>query len=120
MGYALSVLSKLGATAGARRLRFVEAVACAFCGGRGEDPKYGTPGGCRVCGGAGVIRTVPPVVTCRVCAGSGCAGGDLPCPACKGVGVAPISPDGAICPRCGGRGEDGVFYCHYCKGQGLV
>jgi DnaJ-class molecular chaperone len=122
MGYALSVLGKLGGlkSGALRRLRLVNKVSCAFCGGSGQDPKYGTAAGCPVCGGSGQVQTRPPVVICLVCAGTGHASGDLPCVACRGVGVASISARVEVCPRCQGSGQDGIFYCNYCKGQGLI
>ena len=120
MGYALKVLSRFGPGAGGSTLmRFVDLVPCAYCRGTGEDPIYGASG-CPVCGGAGEIKTAPPIVTCRRCAGSGRAAGDLVCLTCRGQGVVPVHPEARICPRCRGTGADGIFYCHACKGQGIV
>ena len=122
MEYALQVLNRHGPVSGkpTRRKRFVDEVSCAYCGGRGADPKYSSASGCPVCRGAGAVRVMPPVVACRRCSGSGRVGGDLICLTCKGVGVVSVPFEADTCPRCGGTGEEGVFYCNACKGQGIV
>ena len=122
MEYAMQVLNRYGPVSGqpTRRKRFVDEVSCAYCGGRGADPKYSSASGCPVCRGAGVVRVMPPVVACRQCGASGRVGGDLICLTCKGVGVVPVPVEADTCWRCGGTGEERVFYCNACKGQGLV
>jgi len=122
MEYALKVLSKYGPAPGkaSRRKRFVDEVTCAYCGGYGADPKYSSASGCPVCCGAGSVRVTPPVVVCGRCNGSGRVGGDLICLTCRGVGMAPVRFEADTCPKCGGTGEEGIFYCHSCKGQGIV
>ncbi len=122
MEYALQVLNRYGPAPGnpTRRKRFVDEVACAYCRGGGADPKYSSASGCPVCRGAGTSRVAPPVVACRQCAGSGRVGGDLVCLTCKGVGVVSVPFAADTCPRCRGTGEEGIFYCHACKGQGIV
>lgn len=121
MEYALQVLNKCApARKSNRGQRMVNEVTCAYCGGRGADPKYSSASGCPVCRGAGAVRVVPPVAACRRCAGSGRVAGDLICLTCKGVGVVSIPFKAHTCPRCGGTGEEGIFYCHLCKGQGIV
>jgi DnaJ-class molecular chaperone len=121
MEYALKVLNKYGPVAKPiHRKRFVDEVACAYCGGSGADPKYSSASGCPVCRGAGTVRVIPPVVGCRQCGGSGRVSGDLSCLTCKGVGVVSVSPEADTCPRCGGTGAEGIFYCNACKGQGVV
>ncbi len=62
----------------------------------------------------------PPVVTCLKCSGSGRGTGALSCLACRGTGVVSVRKEAATCPKCGGTGEDGVFYCTPCKGQGIA
>jgi DnaJ-class molecular chaperone len=121
MEYALKVLNKYGpAVKPTHRKRFVDEVACAYCGGGGADPKYSSASGCPVCRGAGAVRVVPPVVTCRRCACSGRVAGDLICLTCGGVGMVSVPFAADTCPRCGGTGEEGIFYCNACKGQGIV
>lgn len=122
MEYALQVLSRYGPASGKpnRSKRFVEEVTCAYCGGRGADPKYSSASGCPVCRGAGRVQVTPPVVACGRCRGSGRVGGDLICLTCRGAGMAPVRFEADTCPRCGGTGEEGIFYCHSCKGQGIV
>ncbi|MDO9071439.1 MAG: hypothetical protein Q7V36_07975 [Deltaproteobacteria bacterium] len=122
MEYALKVLNRYGPVPGkgSRRKHFVDEVSCAYCGGRGGDPKYSSASGCPVCRGAGVVRVMPPVVACRQCGSSGRVGGDLICLTCKGVGVVSVPVEADTCARCGGTGEEGVFYCNACKGQGIV
>ena len=122
MEYALKVLNRYGPVSNrpTRRKRFVDEVSCAYCGGRGADPKYSSAFGCPVCRGAGDVRVTPPVVSCRQCAGSGRVGGDLVCLTCRGVGVVSVPVEADTCSRCGGTGEEGVFYCNACKGQGIV
>ena len=122
MEYALKILTRHGPAPGksSRRKRFVDEVSCAYCGGRGADPQYSSASGCPVCRGAGAVRVTPPVVSCRSCAGSGRVRGDLICLTCRGVGVVSVSVEADTCPRCGGTGEEGVFYCNACKGQGIV
>jgi len=55
MEYAMQVLNRHGPVSGqpARRKRFVDEVVCAYCAGRGADPKYSSASGCPVCRGAG-------------------------------------------------------------------
>ncbi len=122
MEYAQKVLHKYGPASGkpTRRQCFVNEVTCAYCGGRGADPKYSSASGCPVCRGAGRVPVIPPVVACRRCAGSGRVGGDLICLTCKGVGAMSVPFDADTCPRCGGTGEEGIFYCHACKGLGIA
>jgi DnaJ-class molecular chaperone len=122
MESALKVLNRYGFTPGpgSRRKRFVSEVTCAYCGGRGADPKFSSASGCPVCRGAGWVQVTPPVVSCRLCDGSGRVNGDLVCLTCKGLGVVPVPLTADTCPRCGGRGEEGIFYCNACKGQGIV
>lgn len=115
--HVLAAFSKVGGR-GSRKKRFVDQVACANCGGSGEDPKYGNGSKCPVCGATGQVRVKPPVVTCLKCSGTGCEHGDLSCLACKGMGVVPVRPEATTCPRCKGTGNEGVFYCIACKGQG--
>ncbi len=102
-----------------RRKRFVHEVECAYCHGRGIDPKYGNTSRCPVCGGTGNIKVKPPVVTCLRCHGTGRKDSGLSCLACRGTGVVPVAKDATTCPKCGGTGRDGVFYCMHCKGQGI-
>ncbi len=116
-----SVASPLEPAAKRRRpLRFVRVVACGYCQGRGADPKYGPASRCPVCGPAGRIHVAPPVVTCLRCGGLGRENGDLTCLACKGTGVGQIRTEAAACAKCEQTGEEGIFYCLPCKGQGLV
>jgi DnaJ-class molecular chaperone len=120
MEFALKVLNRCGpAVKPTRRKRFVDAVGCAYCGG-GGDPKYSSASGCPVCRGAGAVRVISPVVTCRRCGGSGRVEGDLVCLTCRGVGAVSVPVGANTCSRCGGTGEEGVFYCNACKGQGIV
>ena len=100
--------------------RFVEAVACGYCQGHGADPKYGQASRCPVCGATGRINVTPPVVTCLRCGGSGRENGDLTCLACGGTGAGQIREQAAPCAECGQTGEDGIFYCVHCHGQGIV
>lgn len=122
MEYACKVLCRYGPALGKpnRRRRFVDEVVCAYCGGQGSDPKYSSASGCPVCRGAGRVRVISPVVACRRCAGSGRVGGDLICLSCKGTGVVSVRAEADTCPRCQGTGEEGIFYCHVCKGQGIA
>jgi len=122
MEFAMKVLHRYGPVPGknSRRKRFVEEVTCAYCGGAGADPKYSSASGCPVCNGAGCVRVTPPVVTCRSCTGSGRVTGDLICLTCRGVGMVPVRFEADTCPRCGGSGEEGIFYCNACKGQGII
>jgi DnaJ-class molecular chaperone len=122
MEYAMQVLNRHGPVSGqsARRKRFVDEVICAYCGGRGADPKYSSASGCPVCHAAGVVQVIPPVVACRQCGSSGRVGGDLICLTCKGVGVVSVPVEADTCSRCDGTGEEGVFYCNTCKGQGIA
>ncbi|MFA4902396.1 MAG: hypothetical protein WC600_06585 [Desulfobaccales bacterium] len=122
MEFALKVLNRYAPVSGqsSRRKHFVDEVTCAYCGGRGADPKYSSASGCPVCNGAGRVQVTPPVVTCRLCAGSGRVSGDLICLTCRGVGMVPVRLEADTCPRCGGCGEEGIFYCNACKGQGIV
>lgn len=98
--------------------RFVKAVACGYCQGRGRDAKHGSR--CPVCGATGRINVSPPVITCLRCGGSGRENGDLTCLACGGTGVGQIREEAAPCANCGETGEEGIFYCLPCGGQGLV
>ena len=122
MEYAMHVLNRHGPVSGqpTRRKRFVDEVVCAYCAGRGADPKYSSASGCPVCRGAGRVRVTPPVVSCRLCAGSGQVSGDLICLTCKGAGVVSVPDEADTCGCCGGIGEEGIFYCNACKGQGIV
>lgn len=122
MEYALKVLNRYGPVSNrpTRSKRFVDEVTCAYCGGGGADPKYRSASGCPVCRGAGSARVTPPVVTCQRCSGHGRAEGDLICLTCRGVGVVSVRFEADTCPRCGGTGEEGIFYCNACKGQGIV
>ena len=122
MEYAMQVLTRHGPVSGQStcQKRFVDEVTCAYCGGGGADPKYSSASGCPVCRGAGVVRVRPPVVACRQCGSSGRVAGDLICLTCKGVGVVSVPVEADTCSRCGGTGEEGVFYCNACKGQGIV
>ena len=122
MKYPMSVL-EIGSTGRRprpRQKRFVDRVPCAFCRGDGVDPQYGNLSKCPVCGGGGEIKVNPPVVTCLSCSGSGYSSGFLSCLACRGTGVVSVSPEAGACPKCRGTGEDGIFYCNSCKGQGIV
>lgn len=101
-----------------RTPRFVEAVVCGYCQGRGTDVKLGSR--CPVCGATGRINVTPPVVTCLRCGGAGRENGDLTCLACGGTGVGQIREPAAPCAACGQTGEDGIFYCLPCQGQGIV
>jgi DnaJ-class molecular chaperone len=116
------VLNRHGPVPGkpGRWIRFVEGVNCAYCGGRGTDPKYSSASGCPVCRGAGFVRVTPPVVGCRWCGGSGRVSGDLICLTCKGIGAVSVPLQADTCPHCGGSGEKGIFYCSACKGQGIA
>jgi DnaJ-class molecular chaperone len=98
--------------------RFVEVVACGYCHGSGTDLKFGSR--CPVCGATGRINVTPPVLTCLRCGGFGRQNGDLTCLACRGTGVGQIRTEAAACAKCGETGEDGIFYCLPCQGQGLV
>ena len=120
MGYAKEVLARSGTRHGGRirEKRFVDSVPCAYCRGRGVDPKYGTR--CTVCHAAGEVQVIPPVVTCLSCCASGRDGAGLSCLACRGVGVVSVGKDAVTCPKCRGSGQDGVFYCLACKGQGVA
>jgi DnaJ-class molecular chaperone len=60
------------------------------------------------------------VVACRRCGGSGRVSGDLVCLTCKGVGMVSVPLNADTCPRCRGTGETGIFYCNFCKGQGII
>jgi DnaJ-class molecular chaperone len=122
MEYAMQVLNRHGPVSGKpdRRKRFVDEVTCAFCGGLGADPKYSSASGCPVCRGAGVVRVMSPVVGCRQCGCSGRVAGDLICLTCRGVGVVSVPAEADTCAHCRGTGEEGVFYCNACKGQGIV
>ena len=122
MEYAMQILTRQGPVSGqpTRRKRFVDEVRCAYCGGAGADPKYSSASGCPVCHSAGVVRVMPPVVACRQCGTSGRVGGDLICLTCKGLGMVSVPVEADTCARCGGTGEEGVFYCNACKGQGIV
>jgi len=120
--YARQVLNRHGPAPGkpGRRIRFVDEVNCAYCGGRGTDPKYSSASGCPVCRGVGFVRVIPPVVGCRWCGGSGRVNGDLICLTCKGIGAISVHLQADTCPHCGGSGETGIFYCIACKGQGIA
>jgi len=122
MEYAQKILAKSGQLEGKRRRnkRYVHSVACAYCGGNGVDPMFGSGSHCPVCGGARRIKVAPPVVTCLRCSGTGREGGRLSCLACRGTGVASVRKDATTCPKCKGTGKDGVFYCSPCKGQGIA
>jgi|GEM_PF-612263 len=116
--HVIALFSKVGGPR-SRRKQFVDQVTCAYCGGSGEDPKYGNGSKCPVCGATGQVRVKPPVVTCLKCSGTGREGGDLSCLACKGKGVVSVRPEATTCPSCKGTGEEGVFCCIGCKGQGI-
>ena len=122
MEYALKVLNQYGPATRkpTRRKRFVDEVPCAYCRSDGVDPNYGNFSKCPVCGGGGQIKVNPPVVTCLSCSGSGYSSGYLSCLACRGTGVVSVSPEAGTCPKCRGTGEEGIFYCNSCKGQGIV
>ena len=98
--------------------RFVEVEACGYCQGSGVDTKNGSR--CPVCGATGWITLIPPVITCLRCGGSGRENGDLTCLACRGTGAGQIREQAAPCAECGQTGEDGIFYCVHCHGQGIV
>jgi len=121
MEYAKEVLSRFGNIDGRRRRqkRYVDSVTCAYCRGAGVDPKYGNASRCPVCGAACRVKVNPPVVACLKCLGSGRESGDLSCLACKGVGVVSVRREAGTCPKCRGTGEEGVFYCSACRGQGI-
>ena len=66
MEFALKVLNRYGPAPGpgSRRKHFMDEVTCAYCGGRGVDPKYSSASGCPVCRGAGRVRRLvrmPPL-----------------------------------------------------------
>jgi len=103
---------------GPRVPRFVRVVACGYCQGSGKEPKYGSC--CPVCGATGRIKVIPPVITCLRCCGAGRENGDLTCLACGGTGVGQIRKEGRPCAECEQTGENGVFYCLPCRGQGLL
>ncbi len=122
MEYACKVLNRFAPLPGkpGRRVCFVAEVVCAYCDGRGADPKYSSASGCPVCRGEGFVPVRPPVMGCPRCGGAGRVSGDLTCLTCQGTGVVSVSLDADICPRCGGMGEEGIFYCNTCKGQGIA
>ncbi|MBU4400755.1 MAG: molecular chaperone DnaJ, partial [Planctomycetes bacterium] len=64
-------------------------------------------------------KVKPPVVRCLECRGSGHGKGALTCLACRGIGVVSVPEDAGTCPHCHGTGEEGVFYCTQCHGQGI-
>ncbi|MBM4286284.1 MAG: hypothetical protein FJ128_13725 [Deltaproteobacteria bacterium] len=103
-----------------RQKMYVSRAPCAYCRGGGVDPKFGNFSVCPVCKGTREVKVNPPVVICKSCSGSGYGSGYLSCLACKGAGVVSVSPEAGTCPKCHGTGEDGVFYCSACKGQGIV
>lgn len=118
--YIKEILGNVAAAGQRRRgLQHVDAMACAFCQGSGVNPAFGNQSVCGVCHGRGRVAVQPPVVSCLKCRGSGCETGDLTCLACRGYGVVAVRPGAGACPRCRGTGEDGVFYCTQCKGQGI-
>lgn len=121
MEYALKILNKYGpAVRPSHRMRFVDEVACAYCGGSGADPQYSSASGCPVCRGAGSVRVALPVVACRPCGGSGRVAGNLICLTCRGAGAMSVRFEADTCSQCQGTGEEGIFYCNACKGQGIV
>ena len=123
MEYALKVLNRHGPVSGqpTRRKRFVDEVILRLLRRRaGPTPSTAAPPAARCAAAPGRVRVTPPVVTCRLCGGSGRVGGDLICLTCRGVGVVPVRFEADTCPRCGGSGEEGIFYCNACKGQGIV
>ncbi len=99
-----------------RELKYVDSVRCGYCQGMGEDDCGGI---CNVCSGNGEVTVEPPVITCLECRGDGHGKGSLTCLACQGIGVVSVSENATICSHCQGSGEDGVFGCMYCKGQGV-
>lgn len=117
--YVWSVLNRYSGAAGRslQRKRFVDRAVCATCAGSGVEPKYEAR--CPACGGEGSVDFHSTVVTCLFCRGSGCDIGDLSCLGCKGLGIVPVSDDATVCSSCGGTGQEGLFYCSSCKGQGL-
>lgn len=60
------------------------------------------------------------MITCLRCSGFGRENGDLTRLACGGTGVGQIRAAAALCAKCGQTGEEGIFYCLPCKGQGVV
>ena len=107
------------AKTGQRELQSSDSVACAFCRGTGVKPAFGNQSCCGVCHGRGHLAIQPPWVSCLRCRGLGCETGDLTCLACRGSGVVSVRQGAGTCPRCRGTGEDGIFYCTPCKGQGI-
>lgn len=102
-----------------RRLQYGDAVACAFCQRSGVNPTFGNQSVCGVCKGRGRVAVKPPVVSCLKCRGSRRETGYLTCLACRGCGVVSVRQGAGTCPDCCGTGEDGIFYCTQCKGQGI-
>ncbi len=99
-----------------RELNYADLVTCGFCRGSGKDVCGGT---CGVCKGNKHVKVKPPVVRCLECHGSGHGKGALTCLACRGIGVVSVPEGAGVCSHCHGTGEEGVFYCKQCRGQGI-
>src|SRR4030065_448 len=99
-GYQLSAISHLigKIILGKNRMHVISqgkkvaSIACAFCGGKGNDP-FGIMSHistCCVCKGKGTVRVLSPYRRCAHCSGTG-AVKTLTCPACMGKGVLPLA-----------------------------